>query len=315
MLFSLALIPVIVLLLFIFFRDKKEKEPIGLLILLFIGGIISIVPAIILESGGQLILDSVLPDGSAVKAVLLAMVIVGPAEEWGKYIILRLFTWKNKHFDYSYDAIVYAVFTSLGFAAIENVGYVSDGGLTTALLRMFTAVPGHACFAVFMGYYYSKAKYASLTNNKRDCKKFKARSLVIPIITHGVYDAIVMGGTSTGDITLVGVSLALWIIYVVVMFIFAFVTVIKSSKNDFCIVTLPGAVQTVYNPAFLDNWTCGCGTVNQLNFCGRCGNRRPFNETWICPVCGTMSVFNYCGCCGSPKPQAQLQMQPQMQLQ
>ncbi len=158
MLFALALIPVIGLLLFIYFKDKKEKEPVGLLIGLFFAGLGSVIPAIILEVIGQLILDAVIPYESAFKAVHLAMIVVGPAEEMGKYVVLRLRTWKNKHFDYSYDAIVYAVFTSLGFAAIENVGYVFDGGLSTALMRMFTAVPGHACFAVFMGYFYSKAK-------------------------------------------------------------------------------------------------------------------------------------------------------------
>ena len=312
MLFALALIPVIGLLLFIYFKDKKEKEPVGLLIGLFFAGLGSVIPAIILEAIGQLILDAVIPYESALKGVLLAMIIVGPAEEMGKYVCLRLITWKNKHFDYSYDAIVYAVFTSLGFAAIENVGYVYSGGLSTALMRMFTAVPGHTCFAVFMGYFYSKAKYASITGNKADYKKYNALSMIIPIIVHGVYDAIVLGGTTTEEIILAGVSMLLWIVYVIVMFIFAFITVLKSSKNDFCIVSLPGAVQTIYNPAFLGTWTCGCGTVNQLNFCSKCGSQRPIADTWTCPGCGTISAFNFCGRCGYPKPQMPPQMQPQM---
>ncbi len=310
MLFALALIPVIGLLLFIYFKDKKEKEPVGLLIGLFFAGLGSVIPAIILEVIGQLILDAVIPYESAFKAVLLAMIVVGPAEEMGKYVVLRLITWKNKHFDYSYDAIVYAVFTSLGFAAIENVGYVFDGGLSTALMRMFTAVPGHACFAVFMGYFYSKAKYASITNNRSDYKKYNALSMIVPIIVHGVYDAIVLGATATEEILLAGLSMILWIVFVIVMFIFAFITVLKSAKNDFCIVFLPGAGQTIYNPAYLGNWTCSCGSVNQLNFCARCGNQRPQVETWTCPVCGAVSAFNFCGRCGCPKPQPQ-QMPPQ----
>ncbi len=312
MLFALALIPVIGLLIFIYVRDKREKEPMGLLIGLFFAGVGTAIPAIILEAIGELILEAAIPYESAIKAVLLAMIVVGPAEEMGKYTVLRLITWKNKHFDYSYDAIVYAVFTSLGFAAIENIGYVFSGGLSVALTRMFTAIPGHTSFAVFMGFFYSKAKYASVTGNKSDYKKYNALSMIMPIIVHGLYDAIVMGGLAAEEDLVLGLAFLLWVVYVIALFVVSFIMVIKASKNDFCIVTLPGAFQTVYRPAYLGNWTCGCGTVNQLNFCARCGSQRPYVENWTCPSCGAVSVFNFCGRCGCPKPQVP-PMMPQQQ--
>ena len=312
MLFALALIPVIGLLIFIYVRDKREKEPMGLLIGLFFAGVGTAIPAIILEVIGELILEAVIPYESAIKAVLLAMIVVGPAEEMGKYTVLRLITWKNKHFDYSYDAIVYAVFTSLGFAAIENIGYVFSGGLSVALTRMFTAIPGHTSFAVFMGFFYSKAKYASVTGNKSDYRKYNALSMIMPIIVHGLYDAIVMGGLAAEEDLVLGLAFLLWVVYVIALFVVSFIMVIKASKNDFCIVTLPGAFQTVYRPAYLGNWTCGCGTVNQLNFCARCGSQRPYVENWTCPSCGAVSVFNFCGRCGCPKPQVP-PMMPQQQ--
>ena len=312
MLFALALIPVIGLLIFIYVRDKREKEPMGLLIGLFFAGVGTAIPAIILEVIGELILEAVIPYESVIKAVLLAMIVVGPAEEMGKYTVLRLITWKNKHYDYSYDAIVYAVFTSLGFAAIENIGYVFSGGLSVALTRMFTAIPGHTSFAVFMGFFYSKAKYASVTGNKSDYKKYNALSMIMPIIVHGLYDAIVMGGLAAEEDLVLGLAFLLWVVYVIALFVVSFIMVIKASKNDFCIVTLPGAFQTVYRPAYLGNWTCGCGTVNQLNFCARCGSQRPYVENWTCPSCGAVSVFNFCGRCGCPKPQVP-PMMPQQQ--
>ena len=315
MIFALALIPVIGLLIFIYVRDKREKEPMGLLIGLFFAGLGTAITAIILETIGELILNAVIPYESAIKAVLLAMIVVGPAEEMGKYTVLRLITWKNKHFDYSYDAIVYAVFASLGFAAIENIGYVFDGGLSVALMRMFTAIPGHTSFAVFMGFFYSKAKFASVTGNTSDYKKYNALSMIMPIIIHGLYDAIVMGGLASGADIVLGLAFLLWIVYVIALFVVSFIMVIKASKNDFCIVTLPGAFQTVYNPAFLGPWTCGCGTINQLNFCATCGSQRPFVENWTCPQCGTLSAFNFCGRCGFPKPQMPPMMPQQMQPQ
>lgn len=302
MLFALALIPVIGLLIFIYVRDKKEKEPMGLLIGLFFAGMGTCITAFIAECIGEWILDLIIPFDSALKAVLLAMLVVAPAEEMGKYAVLRLITWKNRQFDYIYDAIVYAVFASLGFAALENVGYVFSSGIGVALLRMFTAVPGHACFGVFMGFFYGKAKYASLTGNKSDYSKFNALSMIMPIIMHGIYDAIVFASTTTEALILVGIGLILWLIYVVALFAVSVVMIIMSSKNDFCIVTVPGFGQALYNPQILGSWTCDCGTVVPFNFCPRCGKQRPIVTSWYCPTCGTLSAFNFCGRCGCPKP-------------
>ncbi len=301
-LFALALIPVAGLLVFIYLNDRKEKEPFKLLIGLFFAGMGTVVTAIIAEFVGQLILDLIFPYESVFKAIVLATLIVGPAEEVGKYLVLRLITWKNKNFDHNYDAIVYAVFVSLGFAALENVGYVFQTGIGTAILRMFTSVPGHACFAVFMGFFYSKAKYASLTNNKGKCVLYKFLAILVPTAIHGVYDAILFGGDATGEIVLTGISLLIWIAYVIALFTFSIIIIIKSAKNDFCIVTLPDEVQTVYRPVIIGSWTCGCGAENNLNFCFKCGRQRPTFSTWYCPKCGTISAYNFCGNCGCPRP-------------
>lgn len=308
MLFALALIPVIGLLIFIYFNDKKEKEPIWLLLLLFGVGAASVVSAIVLELIGGLILGAVFPTDSVIKGALDAMLIVAPAEELGKFIVLRSITWKNKHFNYSYDAIVYAVFVSLGFAALENITYVFGSGVGTAFLRMFTAVPGHACFGVFMGFFYSKAKYASLTNKKGACTGFTALAILLPIIIHGIYDAILMGGGSSDEAILSGLSLILWIGFVIALFVVSIIFVIRSSRHDFCIISLPveggSVIQTIYRPAIVGGWTCSCGSVNQLNFCPKCGKQRPMSTTWYCPVCATPSAFNFCGHCSCPRPQA-----------
>lgn len=302
MLFALAIIPVIALLIFIYVKDKNEKEPIGLLIGIFFAGLATCITALIGEAIGSAILDAIFSYESALKAFIFAMLVVGPVEEMGKYLALRLITWKSKHFNYSYDAIVYAVFSSLGFAAIENVGYVFTGGIGTAFLRMFTSIPGHACFAVFMGYFYSKAKYASLTNNKKDYSKYNALSMIIPIIIHGLYDAILLMARTTDEDAIQGLAALVWLGLVVALFIFSFITVHKSSKNDYCIVTLPDNIQTVYRPQVAGSWTCSCGVTNYLNFCDKCGKQRPIDTTWTCPSCRTLCAYNFCGNCGSQKP-------------
>ena len=308
MLFVLALIPVIGLLLFIYFNDKKEKEPFGFLIALFFLGMATVVTAIIGEYVGEAVLGVIFDDKSVLKEIISAVFVVGVCEEIGKFLVLWLFTWKNKNFNYSYDAIVYAVFVSLGFACLENVVYVFSNGVGTAIARMLTAVPGHACFAVFMGFFYSKAKYASLTNKKSASARNILLSMIVPIMVHGVYDAILMAGrVMEDDVTVLAVLL--WLGLVIAMFVVCFILVFKSSRNDFCIITLPEKIQTIYRPAVAGNWTCTCGSVNYMHFCPKCGKQRELVAVWYCGKCGCRSSMNFCGNCGSPKPAFQPQAQ------
>jgi RsiW-degrading membrane proteinase PrsW (M82 family) len=302
MLFVLAIIPVIGLLCFIYFNDKKEKEPFGLLVALFFAGMATVLTAMIAELAGGFIIESVSPEKTVLSQIVDAMIIVGPAEELGKFFVLWIITWKNKHFNYSYAAIVYAVFVSLGFAAFENVGYVFSNGVGTAIARMITAVPGHACFAVFMGFFYSKAKYSAITQKKGKCLSNILLAIFVPIVIHGIYDAILMGAGASDLEALAGISIILWLGFVIAMFVVSCIIIVKSSKNDFCIVTMPDKVQTIYRPAVVGNWTCTCGSVNRLNFCPKCGRQREFVSTWYCSKCGAPSSLNFCGNCGSPKP-------------
>ena len=167
---------------------------------------------------------------------------------------------------------------------------------------MFTAVPGHACFAVFMGFFYSKAKYAAITQKKGKCLSNILLAIFVPIVIHGIYDAILMGAGASDLEALAGISIILWLGFVIAMFVVSCIIIVKSSKNDFCIVTMPDKVQTIYRPAVVGNWTCTCGSVNRLNFCPKCGRQREFVSTWYCSKCGAPSSLNFCGNCGSPKP-------------
>jgi len=73
---------------------------------------------------------------------------------------------------------------SLGFAAFENIIYVMDGGIGVAIVRMFTAVPMHAAFAVIMGYYIGLSKYYH--GSARTEKSLKG--LFYAVVLHGAYD-------------------------------------------------------------------------------------------------------------------------------
>ena len=108
-------------------------------------------------------------------------------EEAAKLFILWIVVRNNKYFDEKMDGIVYAACVSMGFAALENVLYLvnAEDYMSVGISRAFTAVPGHFCFGIVMGYYYSLASF-----DKHNVKRNKVLTFVAPVIVHGIYDSI-----------------------------------------------------------------------------------------------------------------------------
>ena len=180
----IALAPIFIILVYIYVRDKYEKEPIGLLIKALIVGGLTVIPIMIVE--GFLQTRGAYLTGYP-SVAYTAFVVAAFTEETFKFIALYLLIWKNKEFNEKFDGIVYAVFISLGFAAVENVMYVFQYGHATAISRALTAVPGHALFGVAMGYYFGMAKLSP----KNKTTNFLL-ALIVPIGLHGLYDFILM---------------------------------------------------------------------------------------------------------------------------
>ena len=93
--------------------------------------------------------------------------VVACTEELCKRLPVRHIFWRHRAFDYRFDAVVYCVFSALGFAALENVLYVADSGFRTAVMRALLSVPGHFFFAVYMGVYLGEAKSAETRGLRR----------------------------------------------------------------------------------------------------------------------------------------------------
>ena len=189
-LIAAAVIPAIVLLRFVYKEDRLDKESPGLLLSLVIFGILSTFAAIVTEQIGEAILGILLPQSSTAYNVLLYFVVVALSEEGFKYLLLKKRTWYSSEFNCQFDGVVYAVFVSLGFALWENLGYVAMYGLSTALVRAVTAVPGHACFGVFMGVYYGRAKRYDNDGDFVNAKRCRTMAVLMPALLHGAYDFI-----------------------------------------------------------------------------------------------------------------------------
>lgn len=198
-----SLAPVFIILFYIYFRDKYDREPFGMLVKALLLGIVIVVPVIFVE---RMLMNMMPQSGKVTAAAYHAFVVAGSTEEIFKFLALYILVWKSPSFDEKFDGIVYAVFVSLGFAAVENVLYVMDGGMQTALTRAITAVPAHAIFGITMGYYLGIARmYQELK------AKYLARALLVPILLHGIYDFILM--------VEIGWLLLLFIPYVIVLYI------------------------------------------------------------------------------------------------
>ncbi|WP_319272581.1 PrsW family glutamic-type intramembrane protease [uncultured Draconibacterium sp.] len=197
----LALAPVVIIAAYIYFRDKYEKEPLRLLLFALLAGGLTVIPILFLE--GFL-------DRFTVRFTWLlaagwkAFAVAAFSEELFKYLALYLLIWKSPEFNEKFDGIVYAVYVSLGFAAVENVLYVMDGGLSTGIMRAITAVPAHAIFGITMGFYFGLAKFY-----EKQRQSLKQKALLFPILLHGIYDFILF--TEIGWLTIVFVGFVVYL--------------------------------------------------------------------------------------------------------
>jgi RsiW-degrading membrane proteinase PrsW (M82 family) len=184
-LLALAIAPGIAICFYIYFKDKYEKEPIKLLISSFLLGCCSVLTTLLL-SGIATYLFAFDPRSSNLYFSLVSCVVgIGLVEEYSKFIFVRYYSYRNKAFNEPFDGIVYCVMVSMGFATVENILYVYDGGSSVAWLRMFTAVPMHAVFAIVMGYYLGVQKHLG--------GRVKAiMGLIYAILLHGLYDFVLM---------------------------------------------------------------------------------------------------------------------------
>jgi len=191
--FLIASITPVIIFLFLIYNKDSIKEPFGLLMKCFFGGFVSIVITLVIDY-------FLAPIGRGFNSALGrsffdAFFQAGFPEEFSKLIILYWLVWKRKEFDQHFDGIIYAVFVSMGFALVENIMYVAEGGMNVALMRAVLAVPGHGFFAVAMGYYFSLAKF----HNGPKKGVFILKCLLVPAIMHGAYDFALMYLSKSGD--------------------------------------------------------------------------------------------------------------------
>ncbi|MGC9330669.1 MAG: PrsW family intramembrane metalloprotease [Bacteroidales bacterium] len=185
-LIAIATIPVIFILFYVYYSDKYKKGPVWILLLSLTGGA-AIVPVVIRWEQAMSGIAEYYYSFQWQHAFIISFLVAGLCEESMKLLAFMLLIWRRSYFMEKFDAILYAVYISMGFALVENIMYVVTGGTQTGLTRALTAVPAHAIFGIAMGFYLGKAKFSS---RKRLFKIFRA--WYVPLLLHGTYNYIIM---------------------------------------------------------------------------------------------------------------------------
>ena len=196
-----ALVPAAFLMVQVYRLDRIEKEPAGLLLKLVLFGALSGLAAGAIEGALTRVLDVTL-GGGMLRLVLENFLAVALVEEACKRWVVLKFAWRHPAFDYRFDAVVYCVFSALGFAALENILYVAEYGFAVAVSRALLSVPGHCFFAVYMGIYLGQAKMAERAMQRYYIElpdespgQYLRASLLVPTLLHGFWDfSLSVGG-------------------------------------------------------------------------------------------------------------------------
>ncbi len=180
----ISLAPVIIIALYVYIRDRYEKEPLINLIKALLTGVLITFPIVFIENFTNAFSD-VFP--GLLKPLYSGFFVAALTEEGFKFLAFIIIIWSSRDFNERFDGIVYAVYISLGFAAVENIIYVYRGGYEVGLLRAVTAVPAHALFGTAMGYHFGNARFYPLKRTLQLSLAF-----IVPFIWHGLYDFFLM---------------------------------------------------------------------------------------------------------------------------
>jgi RsiW-degrading membrane proteinase PrsW (M82 family) len=193
-----ALIPTLLYVLFVWWLDRYEKEPLPLLALAFLWGA---GPAALLSVGVEMALDGPLSalEGQGLRSGLLTIGLSAPVlEETFKGIaLLGLVLLFHREFDDVLDGIVYGAMIGLGFAMTENLfGYFlptlhGQGlafGLTYIFLRAIVFGTNHALWTGITG---AAMGYGRLARTQ--VRRFLAPvgGWALAVLLHGIHNVTI----------------------------------------------------------------------------------------------------------------------------
>jgi RsiW-degrading membrane proteinase PrsW (M82 family) len=271
-LLALAIAPAIFVLCYFYLKDRYEPEPLGWVIKVFFIGAFMVIPAALLEAP--------FPEG------LFVTVIVAPiVEESLKFAAVYFTVYRDDEFDEPIDGIVYGVSAALGFAMVENIFYVLEGGLALGILRAVASVPAHALFASVWGYTLGLARFRP----EKERPLLIASGLAAAMVFHGVFNLLASDSEIYGLIVMLVLLIPFgwWIAHRHIREAHNHAeSALSRSRRSPAGVSLPSPAE----PA-----TDGSGTAQEIPATLQSRNR-------FCTACGApvSESARFCNSCGEP---------------
>lgn len=190
-----SVLPALAVAVYIWYRDPTRREPFVLLAVTF-------VLSMLFASFAAIVNSTFIPAFEMLGILGLTaffFLVVGPIEEFVKWLAIRIYAYKSDAFRTVIDGVVYGAVAGVGFAAIENLVYIAlvyletvPAGLTqteyatvVAGQRAF-AGPGHVIFSAWAGFYLGLAKF-----NPEHRAPIVVKGLLIAAFIHALYNTMV----------------------------------------------------------------------------------------------------------------------------
>jgi RsiW-degrading membrane proteinase PrsW (M82 family) len=200
---ALGILPMLAYALVLWWFDRYEKEPAGLLAAAFLWGAI---PAVVFSVVMELVLDVPVSFfiGGVAASVVSAVVVAPLVEELCKgAALVLLFLFYRRELDSPLDGIIYGGLVGFGFAAVENVFYfaggLAEGGaerlFLLAMQRAFLFGLNHALFTGLFGLGIALAR----TEHSLVVKLVApAAGFFLALVAHGIHNASMTLGAEAG---------------------------------------------------------------------------------------------------------------------
>jgi RsiW-degrading membrane proteinase PrsW (M82 family) len=188
----LAVAPAVFWMWWFYRKDRFDPEPRGLVVKIFLLGMRPVLPAGLME----ILLLNLMPalTGASLFAIAASnLLVVGPIEEYGKYLVVKRWALRHPAFNEPLDGIVYATASALGFAALENFFYLLDNGAWLILIRGPLSTLNHVLFSALWGY---AVGMASVQTDPHEASRLVRNGLIMASLGHGFSNVLLLAGSA-----------------------------------------------------------------------------------------------------------------------